>query len=64
MALFMIFIGSSSVALQTVYHVMWLDVQGLSIVWVVSGALLAIIAIFGIIGALKNSIPWSNIVSV
>lgn len=65
MALFMIFMGSSSYyALQSFYNLLWLDVQGLSIVWIVSGVLLAFISVFGIIGALKESIVWSNIYGV
>ncbi|KAG4076210.1 hypothetical protein HA402_014759 [Bradysia odoriphaga] len=65
MALFMIIMGSSSYyALQTFFNVIWLDVQGLSIIWIVSGVLLGFISIFGIIGALKESIVWSNIYGV
>jgi len=65
MAMFMIIMGSSSYyALQTFYSMIWLDVQGLSIIWIVAGVLLAFISIFGIIGALKESIVWSNIYGV
>ncbi len=57
--------GSSSYyALDTFYNLLWIDVQGLSIVWIISGGLLASISIFGIIGAFKESIAWANIVSV
>lgn len=65
MAMFMIIMGSSSYyALQTFYNMVWLDVQGLSIIWIVAGVLLGLISIFGIIGALKESIVWSNIYGV
>lgn len=65
MAMFMIIMGSSSYyALQTFYNLTWLDVQGLSIIWVVSGVLLLFISIFGIIGALKESIVWTNIYGI
>ncbi|KAJ6645916.1 Tetraspanin-33 [Pseudolycoriella hygida] len=59
---FMILMGTSSyVALKSFYDALWLDVQGLCFIWMLSGVLLTCISIYGIIGALKESVAWSNL---
>lgn len=64
MSLFMIFMGSTSyLAIQSFDDILWFDVQVLSVIWIFSGVLLALISVFGIIAAIMESITWSNIVS-
>lgn len=64
MSLFMIFMGSTSyLAIQSFDDLLWFDVEVLSVIWISSGVLLALISVFGIVSAIKESITWSNIVS-
>lgn len=60
----MIAVGTSSyLALESFYDLLWFDFHVLIIIWIFSGVMLIVFSLFGIIGAFKESVIWTNIVS-